>query len=83
MFLLRVDEFLRRVHTVMELPEAGLYTVLRLPLVGHTLNLVDHVQFTPQRRHEITNVRLAADFVRFTPESSRKTRQVISAAIDP
>ncbi len=39
MFLLRVDELLRRVHTVMELPEAGLYTVLRLPLVGHTLNL--------------------------------------------
>ena len=70
-------------HTVTELLEAGLYTVLRLPLVGHTLNLVDHVQFTPQRRHEITDVRLTPDYVRYTPESGRKSRDLISAAIDP
>ena len=50
MFLLRVDELLRRVHTVMELPEAGLYTVLRLPLVGHTLNLKLQVLATNRRK---------------------------------
>ncbi len=36
-----------------------------------------------QRHDDKGDVRLAPDFVRFTPESSRKTRQVISAAFDP
>ncbi len=35
------------------------------------------------RRHDMGDARLAPDFVRYTPESGRKTRQVISAAFDP